>query len=302
MAQTGIVFNVQRFSIHDGPGIRTTVFLKGCPLDCFWCHNPESKDPRPELLSSPTLCIGCRACEPACPEGAHAFSQEGHTLDRARCLRCFRCVEACPTGALEQAGRERTVDDVLAEVERDRPFYERSGGGMTLSGGEPLAQAAFALALLADAKERGLHTVVDTSGLGSRESLLAMAPLTDLFLWDLKDADEERHVANTGVPTQPILANLAALDAAGARTLLRCILIEGMNAERGHYDGIARVFHSLTNCSGVELLAYHELGRAKLERMGASAGSSQAHLVPSAERMDEARAILESLGVTVRKR
>lgn len=302
MLLTGTVFNIQRFSIHDGPGIRTTVFLKGCPLDCFWCHNPESKRAIPELLYSPNLCIGCRACEAVCEAGTHAFAESGHALDRSRCLRCFRCVEACPTGALDRAGKEMTVDEVLAEVEKDRPFYERSGGGMTLSGGEPLAQAAFALALLAGARERGLHTVVDTCGLGRQEDLLAMARHTDLFLFDLKDTDPERHRANTGSGPETILANLAALDAAGGRTLLRCILIEGANAEPAHYEGLARAYRGLAHSEGLELLAYHELGRAKLERIGDPAGASQAHLVPSPERMDEARSTLEALGVPVKRR
>lgn len=295
---TGTVFNIQRFSIHDGPGIRTTVFLKGCPLDCFWCHNPESKRPEPELLYSPAQCIGCGRCADVCPTGAQSCDEGLHRLDRALCTRCFRCVDACPSGALERAGRDMTVAEALAEVERDRPFYERSGGGMTVSGGEPLAQYAFTRALLEAARAAGLHTCVDTSGCAPVADLLGLVGLVDLFLWDVKDTDDERHRANTGVSGAPLRDALRAVDAAGGATLLRSALLIGVNAVPEHYERLAALYAELRNCLGVELLAYHELGVGKLERIGREA-TRRPELRPSDEAMESAREALRSRGVRV---
>lgn len=264
----GIVFDIQRFCTHDGPGIRTVVFFKGCPLDCGWCHNPESKSFQPEILWSERLCTRCGKCVEACSSGAHVLDNGVHAFDRSRCRLSLACVEACPGGALEVAGRRVTVEQVLEEVEKDRVFYEESGGGLTLSGGEPMAQFAFARELLRAAKSAGLHTCVETSGFGETAQFVELAGLVDLFLWDLKDTDPLRYQANTGANLDVVLRNLHGVDACGGKTLLRCILIAGVNMTTEHLDGIASIYHGLRHCGGVELLPYHPLGGAKYERIG----------------------------------
>ena len=299
---TGLIFDIQRFCIHDGPGIRTTVFLKGCPLACLWCHNPESQTTEKELFYTPALCIGCGGCVAACPHGIHSVVDQAHVMDRSRCTLCFRCVDACPTAALESVGREVTVEDVMAEVERDRVFYEQSDGGMTVSGGEPLAQAGFTNALLDAAHGAGFHTCAETCGLASEEAVLDMARRTDLLLWDLKDTDADRHMRNTGGPLETVLSNLTVVDREGHETLLRCILVEGVNLEVEHLDGIATVWAALSHSRGVELLPYHALGRSKLERLGRAVsewGGAGDPWVPAPERVEWAKAHLTERGVRV---
>ena len=218
---TGCVFNIQKFSIHDGPGIRTTVFLKGCPLRCLWCHNPEGLEPSPEIEFEPSKCIGCGACVSACPAGCQTMDEAGRGFDRSRCDRCGKCADVCLTGSLKRVGRRMTVGEVMAKVLDDRLFYETSGGGMTLSGGEPFFQPDFALALLEAAKKEGLHTALETSGFCSRAVLIKAVPLTDLFLFDYKATGDELHKRLTGVLQAPILENLRALSDAGAKILYR---------------------------------------------------------------------------------
>jgi glycyl-radical enzyme activating protein len=265
---TGRVFDIQRFSIHDGPGIRTTVFLKGCPLTCAWCHNPESRAAAPQLAFSPSLCIGCGFCFRQCTQGAHATGDTGHTLDRERCVACLACAEECHSGALEVIGAERTVEDVLREALRDRPFYEESGGGVTVSGGEPLAQPAFAAALLQGCREAGVHTCIETSGEAPWEAVESVLPHTDLFLYDWKETDPERHAVFTGRDNARILDNLRRLDASGAAIVLRCPVIPGMNLRDDHIEGIAELARSLKGCRAVQVMGYHRLGGGKRDRIG----------------------------------
>ena len=267
-ALAGRIFDIQRFSIHDGPGIRTTVFLQGCPLDCAWCHNPEGRVPGPQLAFSPTLCIGCGYCLRHCPNGAHVLDGEAHRLDRQVCAACFACAEGCYSGALEVLGSERTVADVLDEVLRDRPFYEESGGGVTLSGGEPLAQPAFAEALLRAAKDAGLHTCLETCGAVPWEDLEAVAPHIDLFLYDWKETDPKRHRAFTGRDNASIRENLRRLHERGADIILRCPVIPGINLRDDHLAGIADLARALPRLKGVKVMAYHRLGDGKRERLG----------------------------------
>lgn len=256
---TGIIFNIQKFSIQDGPGIRTTVFLQGCPLRCQWCHNPESQSFRPRLLLFPERCIGCGRCQPVCEQQA--------LQDPARCQHCGRCAAVCPALARELAGREVTVEEVLQVVEQDRVFYEESGGGVTFSGGEPLAQPAFLLALLAACRNRGLATAVDTSGYAPAEVLTNIAPYTDLFLYDLKLLDSEQHHHYTGVPTEPILDNLRLLFQLKRRVFLRLPIIPGINDSEEQLLALSAFLRELGEVEQINLLPYHALARDKYRRL-----------------------------------
>ncbi len=271
---SGTVFDIQHFAIHDGPGIRTTVFLKGCPLRCLWCHNPEGQEARPEIFYSPEKCIGCRFCESACRHGLHTFSAGAvdgtleHAYLRDDCVRCGECTRECYAGALELCGREMSAGEVLAEVLKDRPFYESSGGGLTISGGEPLQQFEFTAALLGEARAAGLHTVVETCGAGPTERFLALVPLVDLFYFDVKESDPALHRRYTGVGNDLILANLAAVDAAGASTVLRCPVIPGLNDRAEHFAAVAALAGRLRGVQAVHVLPYHALGTNKHRRLG----------------------------------
>ena len=264
----GLIFNIQKFCINDGPGIRTTVFFKGCPLRCRWCHNPESHKALQELLYDPGKCVGCGRCVEACPAHAHEFADGQHIFHREKCEKCGKCLESCYYEALEMAGKYRTVEDVLQEVMKDKIFYDNSGGGMTLSGGEPLMQFDFALALLQGAKERGLHTCMETCGYAEEEKLREIAPYVDIFLFDIKLTDSEKHRFYTGVGNERIRENLRILDALGKQTVLRCPIIPGVNDDEGHLAGIGALADSLENVLGVEVEPYHSLGTGKDQRLG----------------------------------
>ena len=258
---TGRVFNVQRYSLHDGPGIRTTVFLKGCPARCLWCHNPESQAFGPEVIRVETRCASCGTCEAVCPHGA---PPPGSGL----CTACGDCVEACPAGARELVGRETAVDEVMAEVLRDRIFFQESGGGVTFSGGEPLAQLEFLRALLEAARGHGLHTAVDTCGFAPREALLGLVPLVDLFLFDVKLIDDARHRELTGLPTGPILDNLRALVAAHPSVWIRVPIVPGHTDDEADVAAIAALVDELPRVRHVSLLPFHATGGAKARRLG----------------------------------
>ena len=266
---TGLIFDIQRFSIHDGPGIRTTVFLKGCPLRCLWCHNPESQDMRSELAFEPDKCVGCGTCFRVCPTGAHRLNADGkHLLDRSACIRCGACAQECYSGALDFIGKPSTVADVLNDVLRDRPFYETSGGGLTISGGEPMAQFAFIHALLTAARAASLHTCLETCGFAPEAQIVAIAPLVDLFYYDYKESDPARHLTATGAPLAPILANLTRLDQLGAKLVLRCPMIPGLNARAEHLEAIADLANRHPCIEAIHILPYHPLGRGKADHLG----------------------------------
>ena len=264
--ERGRVFNVQRFSVHDGPGIRTTVFLKGCPLRCRWCHNPEGISPAPEMMILANRCIHCGRCVEVCPSGLATEAGLAEVEGR-QCTVCGTCAETCPAAARQLAGRSMTAGEVLAEVLRDRIFYDDSGGGVTFSGGEPLMQPRFLRAALAACREEGVHTAVDTCGFCRRGELLATAPLADLFLFDLKVMDEERHRQLTGVSNRPILQNLEALARAHDRIWIRIPVIAGLNDDRDNMAATARFVAALPGVRRVSLLPYHSTGEPKRQRL-----------------------------------
>lgn len=264
----GFVFDIKRFSVHDGPGIRTTVFVKGCPLRCPWCHNPEGISLKPEIFFSPERCVGCGACARVCLQEAHSWANGRHVFHRPLCEGCGRCVASCPTGAIELAGVEMSVEEVLNIVERDKPFYQESGGGLTVSGGEPLLQFEFTKALLEAAKEREIHTCLDTSGAAPWRRLEELIGVVDLFLFDVKVLDEKKHCELVGIGLEPILRNLRRLDQARSRLILRCPIIPGVNDVEEHLYKVARLARSLKNVEAVEILPFHKLAVEKYKRLG----------------------------------
>ena len=294
----GRIFDIQRFSIHDGPGIRTTVFFKGCPLRCLWCGNPESIATEPILSYLPGQCIACGDCVKVCPEGAVSLEGSGKAVvDRGRCTGCGKCAKACDAQALQIVGRDVTVEEVLDVVLRDRDYYEASGGGVTLSGGEPLLQPAFAAALLKEAKLQGLDCCVETSGYTLWGALRGLVPLVDLWLYDFKETDRRLHEKFTGKPNGPILENLQRLHDAGAKIVLRCPMIPKHNARQEHLDGIVALARRLPKLEAVELLPYYDLWRAKLDRFGLKSELPESIKPPSRQRVEGWKSYLRRQGV-----
>jgi pyruvate formate lyase activating enzyme len=258
-----LIFDIQRFSIQDGPGIRTTAFLKGCPLACAWCHNPESQRRQPEVVTLEHRCLRCGACRAVCPEGI------GTNLCET-CTNCGLCVEACPSGARQMVGRSYDIAELTRELVRDRLFYEESGGGATFSGGEPLGQVGFLLAALEAARGEGVHTAVDTCGFAPLPDLLAVAKRTDLFLFDLKLVDDERHRHYTGVSNVLILNNLKALAQEHGNLWVRIPVISGINDDDDSVRAAAELLTPLPGVREVHLLPYHGTGESKFARLGRS--------------------------------
>jgi pyruvate formate lyase activating enzyme len=294
---TAVLFNIQRFSTEDGPGIRTTVFFKGCPLTCPWCHNPEGMKAAPRVVWRAVGCIACSECVAACPQHGLTRPDGRVTIDAARCRVCGTCVRACPAAALEMMGTGYTVDALLAEVVKDRAFYRTSGGGITLSGGEPLVQQPFLLKFLPRAREEDLHVALDTSGFAKEGALEAVLPLVDMVLLDLKLADAAAHKRLTGVALDVVLRSLDAIVAAKVRLWVRTPVIPTMTDADANIRGIAEILAGRApTLERWDLLAFSNLCTGKYEMLDGVFPLSAEPLLPS-ERLDELAAIARAGGV-----
>lgn len=294
----GLIFDLKKYSINDGPGIRTTVFFKGCPLRCRWCHNPEGQSFAPEIMIRASRCLAdCNECVAACAEDAIVKTASVPVLDRQKCNACGKCTDACPADAIEMVGRRLNSAQLLREIEKDRIFHEQSDGGVTFSGGEPLSQADFLGEILEYCRKKEIHTTVDTCGFVATDILEAIARKTDLFLYDLKVIDEKRHLAFTGESNALILENLRRLAAMGKKTIVRLPVVPGVNDSEENIKEMARFLRSLGTISEISLLPYHKLGRDKYR--GLEKKAEDEYTPPSAECLERIKKDLEEYGFRV---
>lgn len=297
-ALRGVVFDIKRFALHDGPGTRTTVFLKGCPMHCWWCHNPEGQSARPEIMFHRSRCNGCGDCLEVCAPGALKLAAEGLLIDRHKCTLCGACIQACPAEALELSGREMTVAEVLAEIEKDGLFYDESHGGVTFSGGEPLLQPDFLGALLQACQEEEIHTCLDTTGFAPWEVLERVARHVDLFLYDLKLMDDEQHQRFTGVSNGLILDNLRALSSRESSIIVRLPLIPGVNDGEENIRQTGEFLASLAHSHPLDILPYHRAGIGKYAKLSRTYCLPEIQ-PPALERSAEIAQMLASFGLEV---
>ncbi|WP_027630427.1 glycyl-radical enzyme activating protein [Ruminiclostridium cellobioparum] len=298
MNSKGNIFNIQHFSIYDGPGVRTTVFFKGCNLSCKWCHNPESISPKSQFEFYSDRCIGCGACFKACPNGVHVLDdKQMHTINRAKCIGCLACADVCFANAITAVGKYVDADYVFDSIMEDYLYYSNSKGGVTFSGGECMLQTEFLYEILKRCREKGIHTAVDTAGNVPWSSFERILPVTDLFLYDIKAADTAVHKLLTGAGNVRILNNLERLSASGKQILVRIPFVPGCND--GQIPGIAGILKSL-NISRVEVMPYHKLGDNKYTALGMDNELKDVE-VPTEAVMDRAVEILVSEGLNAVK-
>ena len=267
------IFNKQKYNMYDGPGVRTLVFFKGCPLRCKWCSNPEGLERKYQIMFKPTTCVSCGSCVPVCPQKIHSISSSGeHIIDRSiDCIGCGQCVEACIPDALKIAGEQVPISELLEYVEQDRAFYDQSGGGVTLGGGEVTSQPEAAINLLQACKQEGLHTAIETCGYTKKETILRFAEYVDLFLFDLKHIDPDRHFELTGVRNEMILENLEELIMKRNHVKVRMPMLQGINDREAEIRGVIeflKPFREFKNFEGIDLLPYHKLGVNKYVQLG----------------------------------
>lgn len=293
----GVVFDIQRFSIHDGPGIRTAVFLKGCLLHCAWCSNPESISRTPELGVNRDCCDNCRKCVAACPEKTITVAGDKDVrIDRDRCNACGKCVLVCNPGALTLFGKEMTIEEVLKEVCRDRIFYQGSGGGVTVTGGEALVQHEFVIGLLQACRDVGIHTCIETSGHVSREVLSRALPFIDYVLYDIKTMDSDIHARYTGSSNDTILSNARVVAESGSTMLVRIPLIPGVNDSVENVSRTAQFVKTLGKDIGIELLPYHRMGQGKYKALDKAYSLSDLK-PPDPAHLASLRQVIEDAGV-----
>ena len=286
----GTITDIQRFSIHDGPGVRTTVFLKGCPLRCRWCHNPETNEPGAQIRLVKHRCAGCGACEAVCPVGGHKITQAGHTFSSYDCVFCKKCVEACPMMALSVCGNEKSAEEIVEEALRDVPFYGQDGG-ITVSGGEPLMQGDFCTEILMFAKEKGLGTAIQTCGQFQPKYVSTVVNLCDHVMWDVKFRDTEKHREYTGVGNELILKNLAAAAKERKDILVRTVIVAGVSDTAEHVHGVADVAMELGLTQCPKLLAFHPFGSSKGDEVGLDKRVKMGEeYIPTPEKMEELNA------------
>ncbi|MFA7227731.1 MAG: glycyl-radical enzyme activating protein [Melioribacteraceae bacterium] len=267
--ESGFIFDIKRYSINDGPGIRVTVFFKGCNLQCAWCHNPESISHKVQKLYSENRCIGCSACVENCPEKACILTEEGIVTDNSKCKVCGKCADVCPTTATEMSGRIETSENIVKIILRETVFMDSSEGGVTFSGGEPLLQPKFLFELLDECGKKGIHRAIDTAGFVKTEVLLEAAKRTDLFLYDLKMMDPDLHKRWTGVSNELILSNLRTLSENGSEINIRIPLIAGVNDNPKNIDQTARFISSLSGGrKKINILPYHNIAQQKYKKLG----------------------------------
>jgi pyruvate formate lyase activating enzyme len=295
----GYVFDIKRYAIHDGPGIRTTVFFKGCPLRCRWCHNPESWKPMPELSLRPGRCIRCGRCVELCPHDAVSLPSHGPVTDPNKCTYCGRCVDICPVGAREIIGKRVTVAEVMMQVRKDVIFYDQSGGGVTCSGGEALTQPQFLLGLLAACRAEGIHTAIDTTCYVGPQVIEAVAGAADLFLCDIKHMNSEVHRQYTGVGIERILENIRTLSRTAKEVFIRIPIVPGFNDGRDNIEQTAQFVQSLKTVRRVDILPYNRGGLEKAVRLTGDIDLMQAQ-VPSDDTMTQIAEVLRSYGFEVK--
>lgn len=294
----GIIFDIKKYAVHDGPGIRTTVFLKGCPLNCGWCHNPEGQSSQEELFYNSEKCLAdCRECLTACPHQAIIKDSTGISIQESKCQLSGQCAEACPTNALRIIGRRISVPELMKEIKKDQIFYENSKGGVTFSGGEPLVQIDFLDALLDKCRNQDIHTVVDTCGYSSFENFEKIMDKVNLFLYDLKIMDEEKHIQFTGVSNKLILDNLKKLGRAGKKIFIRIPLIPGMNDSQENARKTARFLRSVPGIHRIDLLPYHRAGTQKYTQLKRE--TTNIPTVPE-DKKKESQQIYEKFGFSVK--
>ena len=283
------IVDIKRFAVHDGDGIRTTVFFKGCPLKCVWCHNPESISFEPELAYYENKCVHCGRCVSVCPTGSHKINENGHTFDRTTCTACGECAKVCPKNALVFYGKEMTVEEIMAIVLEDKDFYDNSGGGITLSGGECLMHYEFCAELLKSAKQNGIHTAVDTCGFVSKAAIDKVAPYTDIFLYDFKAFNEDVHIKCTGHSNKIILENLKYIDSLGKKIEIRIPFVPGYNDNE--MEAIKEFLKPLKNITKVRVLPYHNFAGSKYAALGVE--NTLPPILPTNEEIERAEQIFE---------